>query len=372
MKINFKPISSFIAALLVFSLLVAPSVVMAALGDLDTSFGTDGIVITPIGSGQDLVGAEAIQSDGKIVVVGYSHNGTDNDFAVVRYNTDGSLDTSFDTDGKVTTDFGGGADVGNAVAIQSDGKIVVAGMSNSPATMDFAIARYNSDGSLDTTFDTDGLVTTDVANLVDRAYAVAIQSDGKIVVAGYGRIDRNDFVVMRYNADGSLDTNFDTDGIVITDIGGTQDQIYGLVLQSDGKIVVVGYSNVNTNYALVLARYNTDGSLDTGFGTGGIVLTAFRDYWDFGYGLAIQSDGKIVATGYSQTQTTGNDDFILARYNTDGSLDNTFGTDGKVITNLGPGDDHGVSVAISTRRKNFCSRLVAKPFKLIRLWPGEL
>ena len=358
MKPSFKQYSRILAGILVFALLIVPSIALAAVGDLDPSFGTGGIVTTAIGGGHDLVGSEAIQSDGKIVVAGTSHNGTDNDFAVVRYNTDGSLDTSFDTDGKVTTDFGGN-DNGSAVAIQTDGKIVVAGSSNYPGNFDFAVARYNSDGSLDTTFDTDGLVTTNVDILHDPAYAVAIQSDGKIVVAGYGRIRplqpvNNDFVVMRYNTDGSLDTTFDTDGMVVTNIGGGQDQAYGVALQSDGKIVVVGYSNVGSNYDLVLVRYNTDGSLDNGFDTDGIVLTAFRDKDDFGYGLAIQSDGKIVVTGYSSILTVGNhDDFILARYNTDGSLDTGFGTDGKVVTDLALRNDHGSSVAISADGKIF-------------------
>jgi len=343
-------------AVLVLVLLAAPLITLGAPGDLDPSFDTDGLVTTAIGSGNDLGSAVAIQSDGKIVMAGTSHNGTDNDFALARYNADGSLDTSFDTDGLVTTDIGSN-DSGSSVAIQSDGKIIVAGQSNSPGNFDFAVVRYNSDGSLDTSFDTDGIVTTNVDILHDRAYAVTIQSDGKIVVAGYGRIApstpvNNDFVVVRYNTDGSLDTGFDTDGIAITDIGGSQDQAYAVAIQSDGKIVAAGYSNSGSNYDFVVVRYDTDGSLDTGFDTDGIVTTAIRDKDDFAYGMAIQPDGKIVVAGYGTIVTAGNhDDFVLARYNTDGSLDTSFDTDGKVVTDLALRNDHGYSVALHSDGK---------------------
>ncbi len=206
--------------------------------------------------------------DGKIVVAGTSHNGSNNDFALVRYNTDGSLDTSFDTDGMVTTDFGS-ADTGSALVIQPDGKIILVGESNSPGNFDFTVARYDTDGSLDHGFGTNRVVYTDFGFLHDRAYAVALQSDGKIVVAGYARANsttpvNNDIAVARYNTDGSPDTSFDTDGKLTTDIGSAQDQAYGIAIQSDGKIVVVGYSKNNTvDYDFTVIRYNTDGSLDT-------------------------------------------------------------------------------------------------------------
>ena len=149
-----------------------------------------------------------------------------NDFALARYNADGSLDTTFDADGKVTTDFVGGErdDAAMAVAVQADGKIVVAGYTTAPATLDFALARYNADGSLDTTFDGDGKAhhrpSASVATTVPTASAV--QADGKIVVAGY--LDPaggdHDFALARYNADGSLDTTFDADGKLTTDFIG--------------------------------------------------------------------------------------------------------------------------------------------------------
>jgi len=340
-----------LAALLIVTLLVLPLSALGAPGDLDTTFDTDGIVTTPIGSGNDLGSDLAIQPDGKIVAVGTSHNGVNNDFALVRYNPDGSLDTGFDSDGIVTTDLGG-IDTASAVALQPDGKIVVAGESNSPGNFDFTVVRYNADGSLDTGFGTGGVATTDFGYLHDRAYAVAVQTDGKIVLAGYARANsttpvNNDIALVRYNADGSLDTTFDTDGRVVTSIGGVQDHLYGMVLQPDGKIVVVGYTNSGGNYDFLVVRYNTDGSRDTGFDTDGIVTTAFRDKDDFAYDVALQPDGKIVAAGWGNITTAGNhDDFLVARYNADGSLDTGFGTDGKVVTDLTLRNDHGAGVAI--------------------------
>src|SRR5262249_13706627 len=148
-----------------------------------------------------------IQADGRIVVAGYAWNGANDDFALARYNADGSLDTSFDGDGKVTTAVGTGDDQGYSVAIQADGRILVAGYTWNGAHYDFALARYNSDGSLDTSFDGDGRLTTAIGTDDGQAYSVAIQADGRIVVAGSSA--NADFALARYNADGSLDASFD-------------------------------------------------------------------------------------------------------------------------------------------------------------------
>jgi uncharacterized delta-60 repeat protein len=226
----------------------------AADGDLDTSFGTGGKVTTAIGSADDTAYSVVLQSDGKIIAVGQSDNGANTDFAVVRYNADGSLDTSFDTDGKVTTAIGSSNDNARSVVLQSDGKIVVVGNSWS-SVYDFAVVRYNANGSLDTSFSGDGKVTTQVGgSLSDTAYSVVLQSDGKIIVAG---TSDSDFAVVRFNADGSLDTSFDTDGKVTTPIGSGTDEAYSVVLQSDGKIIAAGYSNNgpnNNDFAVV--RYS--------------------------------------------------------------------------------------------------------------------
>jgi uncharacterized delta-60 repeat protein len=171
-------------------------------GGLDVCFGVGGKRTTAIGSGYDFANAVAIQSDGKIITAGYySLNNSTYDFALARYNTNGSLDTSFDIDGKVTTAIGSSNDFANAVAIQSDGKIVAAGSSGNGSNSDFALARYNTNGSLDTSFDIGGILTTAIGSRNDFAYAVAIQSDGKIVAAGYYSLNLsdNDFALARYN-----------------------------------------------------------------------------------------------------------------------------------------------------------------------------
>ena len=185
------------------------------------------------------VNSIAAQSDGKFVVAGGD--------TVSRYNSDGSLDSSFDGDGTVTTDFGRN-DTALSVALQADGKIVVAGSSGS----DFALARYNSDGSLDRSFDGDGKLTTDFAGGEDSAASVAVQGDGKIVVAG---TSDGDFALARYNSDGSLDRSVNGDGKLTTDFGSSQDRVTSMALQADGKIVVAGYTFNGSFNVFALARY---------------------------------------------------------------------------------------------------------------------
>jgi len=315
------------------------SLALASGGSLDTTFDTDGKVTTDIVSSlDDAASSVAVQADGKIIVAGDYDNNVSRDFAVARYNTNGSLDTTFDTDGKVVTDIGTNtSDIVQSVAIQADGKILVAGYSDPVATYDFVVVRYNANGSLDTTFDTDGKVATDIGtNSVDNIYSVVVQSDGKIVVAGWSNAGgRSDFTVVRYNTNGSLDTTFDTDGKVITDIGTNRfDTAYSAVLQADGKIVVAGTSDAGGTDDYVVVRYNTNGSLDTTFDSDGKVTTNIgTSSTDYGSSVLVQSDGKIVVAGYSDVGSTNN--LVLVRYNTNGSLDTTFDSDGKAISDIG-------------------------------------
>ena len=318
-------------------------------GSLDTSFGSGGTVTTVIGSSNDFAYSTAIQSDGKIVAAGYSLNGSNSDFALARYNVDGSLDTSFGSGGKVTTAIGLYEDFAYSTAIQRDGKIVVAGYSFNGSNDDFALARYNVDGSLDTSFGSGGKVTTAIGSS-DEIYSVVIQSDGKIVASGNSWNGSNDdFALVRYNVDGSLDTSFGSGGKVTTAIGPANDYADSVVIQSDGKIVVAGASWNGENNDFALARYNVDGSLDTSFGIGGKVTTAIGSASDQALSMAIQSDGKIVAAGFSENES--DDDFALVRYNVDGSLDTSFGIGGKVITAIGSSFDYAYSVAIQSDGK---------------------
>jgi uncharacterized delta-60 repeat protein/uncharacterized repeat protein (TIGR01451 family) len=251
-------------------------------------------VITDLGD-NEWGSAVAIQSDGKIVAVG----GTDGDFAISRYEGDGSLDSTFGVSGTVTTDFGG-FDYGQAVAIQSDGKIVAVG----GADGDFAIARYEDDGSLDSTFGINGIKTT-YSGGPDGGNAVAIQSDGRIVVAGDAG---GDFGVVRYNDEGDLDSTFGIGGVVKTDFGAS-DGASAIGIQTDGKIVVAGTIDdpYSTDSDMGVVRYNSDGNLDSTFGISGMVTTDLGGS-DAGRAVAIQSDGKIVVVG------NAGEDFGVARY----------------------------------------------------------
>jgi uncharacterized delta-60 repeat protein len=318
-------------------------------GSLDTSFGGTGIVITPVSNFNDGAYSIAIQADGKIVVAGYSGDGGGGSrFAVVRYNPNGTLDTSFGATGIVITPTPAGRyGFGNSVAIQSDAKIVVAGV----MFTSFAVVRYNSNGSLDTTFNGTGIVITSLSAFENYAYSVAIQPDGKIVVAGTSDNPSSyQFAVVRYNTNGSLDTSFGGGGIVFTEIGAASGAA-SVAIQADGKIAAAGSSGNFPNNNFTLVRYNTDGSLDTSFSGTGKVVTPVGSSCSRANSVAIQPDGKIVAAGSSCNGGTGLSNFAVVRYNGNGSLDTTFNGTGEVITPLTGGHDHINSVAIQTDGK---------------------
>jgi uncharacterized delta-60 repeat protein len=332
----------------------------AAPGDLDPAFGTGGKLTTSFGTfGADIewANAVALQPDGKIVVAGY-HDG---EFALARYNTGGSLDPTFDGDGRVTTSFGAGANADAwAVVLQADGKIVAAGPTSSGgANSDFALARYNADGALDTTFDGDGKVTTPVGTGSDEASALALQSDGKLVAAGWSS---GDFALVRYNADGALDTSFDGDGKLTTAVGAGADAAYGVKVQADGKIVAAGSSSNGANMDVAVVRYASDGSLDAGFDGDGKVTTPIGSSDDEAYALALQADGKIVAAGYSGAFR----DFALVRYDTGGALDTTFDGDGKLTTDFATSDDEAWALAVQPDGKLVAAGSSSENFALAR------
>jgi uncharacterized delta-60 repeat protein len=319
-------------------------------GDLDPTFGNGGKVIDGfIRDSSDSISAVATQPDGKIVAAGTS----DGDFAVARYNPDGSLDVAFGSGGKLTTDLGSQYDRGTAVALELNGRIVIAGTS-SAGGFHFVVVRYNSLGILDSTFGEGGIVRTRIGVYAD-ASSVAIQSDGKIVAAGRTHnsdYNNEDFAVVRYNPDGSLDPTFGGDGVVRTSIG-SQDAAYSAVIQADGKIVAAGFTRIvctpsgcDNDFALV--RYNADGSLDTGFGNGGVALTGTARGVGLAYSLAIQTDGKLVAAGSTESS---NGRRVLVRYNANGTLDGTFGSGGKVLTQVGSGTCYATSVSIRSDGK---------------------
>lgn len=321
-------------------------------GTLDNSFSSDGIVTTAVSYYYgDNANSIVIQNDGKIVVAGTSYiNLSGNGFALARYNPDGILDNTFSGNGIVTTVISANSDEGMSIAIQNDDKILVAGYSNAPPFTDFATVRYNTDGTLDTSFASDGINILDIGGGIDVANSLIIQSDGKIVVAGYSEnlsTGRKDFAIVRYNSDGSLDTTFSYDGIIITDISGDHDIGRSVALQTDGKIIVAGGAFDGSEWDCALVRYNSDGTLDTTFSSDGIVITDLSIIWDQGWSVAVQTDGKIlVAANPIYDSYNFYYDFSLLRYNSDGTLDTTFSSDGIVNTDIDSTDDVGISMVI--------------------------
>jgi uncharacterized protein (TIGR03437 family) len=306
--------------------LALPVLTFAAPGDLDPTFGNGGLVITDFNRLIEVF-VVALQPDGKVIVAGSINAPNPPEFLIIRYNGNGSLDTSFGNGGMVTTDFGA-ADFAYTIALQPDGKIVAAGVSQASSNSKFALASYNTDGSPDSTFGSGGKVSTSFDGY-EMLNALVLQADGKLVAAGF---TRGGVALARYNSNGNLDFTFGSGGKVTTHFNGS-DGANTLVLQSDGKLVAAGFTCLGGNCDFALARYNTNGTLDTTFGTGGKVTTDFGDS-DYASDAIIQPDGKIVAAGASGSSDPDEElrPLSLARYNADGTLDATFGSGGKVIS----------------------------------------
>ena len=291
-----------------------------------------------------------MQADGKIVVAGEAGYGEPTgSFFLRRYNTDGTVDINFGDSGNVISDFGFSEQGVYALAITSDNKIVAAGFCNDLG-LNICIARYLPDGSLDNTFGKNGVVNSDLGGW-EWARGMVLQPDGKIVITG--RVTPSpigNFMVARYTENGNLDSSFGTNGRTITDLG-ADDQSGCIALQPDGKIIIGGDQNPlggGFNTVFAMARYTTNGVLDESFGNNGIVLQDFTDYTDIINSIALQSDGKIIAAG----QVNGNYDYIheymaAARFNTDGSLDESFGSNGLVEAKYKPNyPTNGASVLV--------------------------
>ena len=344
---SFHSARIFLAMVLLIVCFAGASQAQQNPGSLDPAFNGNGKIIANLGNPDNIAGAVAAQPDGKIVVVGLtgtidttSKTPGSSDFVVLRYNADGTLDNTFDGDGKVITSFGSGEDGAGAVLIQPDGKILVAGSINTktPAGA-VALARYNADGSLDATFDGDGKVTTDVQqNVEERAEAMVLQSDGKILVV-VSRVTENflagQVFVARYNANGLLDSSFSGDGITtLTSAipGGGAQGLGGndIALQTDGKIVVAGTVSTIQGGDFFVWRINANGSNDQTFG-GGVVTASFNES-DNAVSIFVLPDNKIFVAGWTFNSTSFVSEFAFARFNSNGTLDNAFDGDGKKIT----------------------------------------
>ena len=315
-------------------------------GTLDTSFGSGGKVVTAFTADNDAAFGLALQPDGKILAAGLSAGATITT-ALARYGAGGVLDTTFGSGGKLSTDLATGDDAFSDVAVQADGKIVVVGVAGDAA--DFALLRYTSTGAPDTSFGSNGMVITPIGSGDDEAFSVLVQPDGKIVAAGVSATGSAfDFALARYTASGTLDTGFGSGGKVVTPIGAGADYGLSVALQADGKILVAGTSWNGSNYDFALARYDASGTLDAGFGSGGKVVTPIGAGDDWGWSVAVQANGRILVSGTTYAGASGDSDgdFAVACYRADGTLDAGFGTGGILVTGIGAGSDAGVGLAL--------------------------
>ncbi|WP_030673568.1 hypothetical protein [Streptomyces sp. NRRL B-1347] len=317
---------------------LAPSAA-AAPGDLDTGFGNSGKVTTDFGAtpSEPEIGNDLLRtSNGSLFVAGRRGFGTPGvgpgTFGVAKYTSSGALDTTFSGDGKVATGFGDTLSMARSVIEAGNGKILVGGFTGGEQIADLALAKYNADGTLDTSFGGDGKVTTDLTGgLGDGIRGLSLTSGGKILAAGAAG---NDSFIARYNADGTLDTGFGGgDGVVTTDFG-TGDHLFALEELSSGKLIAAGTANSD----FLLVRYNSDGTLDTGFSGDGIVTTDFNGLSDLAFGFTQAPGGDYVLAGAVDAPEpfgiTGPIKVGVVRHNADGSLDTGFSGDGKVTTDV--------------------------------------
>lgn len=327
-----------------------------------TRWNTQGQLIGSTSSyvnGSDIGNDIVIQNDEKIIAVGatYNYNNETEDFMVIRYNRDGTHDNSFGVNGIVTTDLLNTDDDANSVVIQDDGKILVAGRRDSVGiSYGFVVVRYNDNGTIDSSFGNNGLITMGVQKVSQYYKAcIGLQTDEKIIV-GYTKKNnsKSNIHVQRFNKDGSPDSLFGKSGKAIIDIC-QFDVAKDLKIQKDDKIVIVGYSDYGTDSSrnISLSRLKADGSLDDDFGKKGLMITDISNFEDRANAIALQPDGKIVIAGYAGSSSSiWNNDFITVRYLNDGTIDKTYSHNGRTKTNIlsdnfyGPSNDYAKALAI--------------------------
>jgi len=337
---------------LLFLLVIALSVscpsfpAFAGTVEPDPLFGNGGIVSMDFsGSGNnDHINSVVVDASGDIIAGGYTKDGTLARFAIARYTSDGILDTSFGIEGKISMDFGGTGDTSeiNSMALDKNGNIVAGGFGDSK----IAIARYTPAGVLDTSFSSDGKVSVDFGGATSRIFSLAVSDNDDIIAGGYAA---DNFALVRCKPDGTSDPSFGSGGVVSTDFDGHRARIYSLALDTSGNIMAGGYTTTNDDKErlFAVARYSPAGALDTSFGLNGKVS---MDLGTNSYGITsitLDEMGRILIGG-SLRGNTGRYRFAVARCTADGAMDGTFGTGGIVSTDLGgDGDsDYITSLAI--------------------------
>ncbi len=387
--------------LLIFLVTLADCFFISAQGIvLDSSFTTNGKSLTDFNEGYDIATSVKLQNDQKIVVAGFTYNGHDNDYAITRYNSNGSIDTSFGNYGKVITDYQANDERIQSISITSDQKILAAGYAHDNSGISyFCLNRYNSNGNLDVSFGNMGIVVTNVNNNNSRGFNLAIQNDDKIIMVGQCYSGPNsDFAVLRYLPNGALDSTFNATGFSKIDFGAWSDIATSVLVRPNGKIIVSG----TNNGSILITRLNSNGTLDSSFATNGkqtlanlstsnsattvqpdgkiliagsyindialirltengfldstfnangiAIIDCGNNSLDYGHSLALQNDGKIIVTG--RTYANGNYmDIALLRFNPDGSLDSTISITGKITTDFYGYNDEGYATIIQNDGK---------------------
>ncbi|MES2633211.1 MAG: hypothetical protein V4669_09590 [Pseudomonadota bacterium] len=318
-------------------------------GTIDATYNGGATAIATLAANAFVQGA-ALDADGNLLVVASAiRAGNFNQFVLVRFTPDGALDTTFDTDGIALTQVGSRNDLPRAILVQADGHILVAGSTQtdtSSLTRDFAVVRYNADGSLDTGFDSDGIATLASPGSSDAVTGLVELADGAFLAVGNQLVSgvSNHVVLTKYNSDATLDTNFGTDGVQSVAISATSSAFASnaLIAQDDGKFVVTGSEDRglgNGSTVGFVMRFNEDGTPDASFGSGGKVVVQLGTFIDQVLAVVQQDDGKLLVSGLSFYSETSNHGFI-ARFNLDGTLDTTFSTDGVAWSPFpSPGDD---------------------------------
>jgi uncharacterized delta-60 repeat protein len=327
----------------------------AAPGQLDPGFGFGGTTRTAISGAQDSPYALALAPDGRIYLAGAANNGTNFDFAIAAYAAAGTTDTTFGQAGKVIQPIGPGNEYITAAEVQPDGRLLVVGYgTGNSGNLDFALARYLPDGTLDPTFGNGGTTLMPIGTGDDRAFGLHLLPDGRFLVAGSSRqtdsTDPNNvvttyfFTLVRYLPNGTLDPDFGNGGKVLTNVSTVDARASAVGVQSNGRIVLAGFAKTGGRYTFALTRYNSLGGLDDAFGTNGVLTLTPGPSTDAAFALAVQSDDKLVVGGYSDTQSQGRA-FAVVRLLADGSLDPGFGTNGTALL-LNP-NSSGLSSAIN-------------------------
>lgn len=329
--------NNFYSTTLYFFVLFSINSVYSQPGSPDQEFGNNGVVVSSFYIGHEEISSIQQLSEGKLLAVGNAENSQDGGMTILRYNLDGTIDESFGNTGHVITQFENGIAFANTSAVLPDGKLILGGSLNyptSPALTDMALARYHPNGTLDSTFGVNGKVVTDIRDN-DFIQEIIPLTDNKLIVAFISSNNitgLSDFMLCRYTSTGIIDSTFGINGIVIKDVLGNDDRISSIEQQTDGKLIVGGNVNTLTDQLIALARYNTDGILDSTFGFNGSVIIDLSFNSEYISSLAIQEDGKIIigGFGYVGQNIVG----FIARYQSNGLLDTGYGTNGMITVNL--------------------------------------